>query len=149
MTPTNYVAINIVLSLATNMPCLPLSAESNFQKTEKEAVVEVTTDDFSIIEDPAMGAVTCLEIISMQLVHTGDLRSLCALSAAAEPVWNQSWSQQNGVWVISQQQVASKNSSSIMSRACGAFLPVCWAWTLTFTSPSPESQRTMDGKLEK
>lgn len=112
MTLTNYVGINIVLSLATNMTCLPLSAETNFQKTEEEAVAEVTTDDFSIIKDPAMGAVACLEIISMQLVHTGDLQSLCALSAVAEPLWNQSWSQQNGVWVISQQQVASKNSSS-------------------------------------
>lgn len=60
MTLTNYVGINIVLSLATNMTCLPLSAETNFQKTEKEVVTEVTTNDFSIIEDPAMEAVACL-----------------------------------------------------------------------------------------
>lgn len=60
MTLSTYVGINIVLSLATNMTCLPLSVETNFQKTEKEAVAEVSTDDFSSIEDPAMGAVACL-----------------------------------------------------------------------------------------
>lgn len=57
MTLTNYVGINIVLSLATNMTYLLLSAETNFQKTEKEAVTGVSTDDFNFIKDPAMGAV--------------------------------------------------------------------------------------------
>lgn len=40
MTLTNYLGIKIVPSLATNLVCLSLSAETNFQKTEKEAVAE-------------------------------------------------------------------------------------------------------------
>lgn len=40
MTLANYLWIKIVLSSATSSACLPLSAETNFQKIEKEALTE-------------------------------------------------------------------------------------------------------------
>lgn len=79
----------------------------------------------------------------MQRVHRGDLGSLLALLAAAEPSWNLLPE------LVQQKHVDAPHIVSSDTRGTVQLLLCVLGTVLTFTSPLSESQRAVDGRLAK